>query len=266
MIFNRIFSYGLITFIIISCKNQGTELIPREPIEDSETIQELSKEENNYSYEYLEGLWISDNYFKGIEKNKSIYKHRKYETTFFGFRLKNENLKSKYPILYGFSDHEGGFDISLKHNVPNEQLVSNNKSYNFEIKTNGDTLELYFPKTKKAEFYRKMKTDEESALREILFAGKYNSLNNQIITLAANGQVKGFYDFRYYELVYDFTEGINYDVVIFYKNPKGGNWSQGELYYYLIEENSIILHPVITDWDNLEHEISDESIIFSKAK
>lgn len=267
MKFNRIVSYGLIaSYIIISCKNQGTESIPQKLAEDSESVQELSEKENSHSFESLEGLWISDSYFKRIEEDKSIYKHRKHETTFFGFRLKNENLKSNYPVLYGFSVHEGGFDISLKHDIPGKKLVSTDKSYDFEIRTNGNKLELYFPKTKKVESYRKMKTDEKSTLREILFSGKYSTLKNQIVTLADNGQVKGFYDFKYYELVYDFTEGIDYDAVIFYKNPKGGNWSQGEVYYYLIEENRIVLHPVITDWDNLDHEISDESIVLSKTE
>lgn len=262
--FERIFLYGFITCIIISCKNKGKESIPREQIEDVESIQELNKKEDTNPFESMEGFWISDNYLKGIEKDKSIYKHRKYETTFFGFRLKNENLRSNHPVLYGFSVHEGGFDISLRYNMPNQQLVSNDESYDFEIRTKEDKLELYFPKTKKVESYRKMKTDKESALRKILFSGKYSTSGNQIITLTNDGQVKGFYDFKYYELIYDFTEGISYDAVIFYKNPKGGNWSQGTLYYYLIEENSIILHPVITDWDNLEHEISDESIVLSK--
>lgn len=265
---NLCFFIGMIVLSFISCKNQHPEADTREEeVPDTEYPAEedpSSEKGDKQLFESLAGEWMAESYLEGIERDKSIYRHRKYSTTFYGFRLTKENLASDQPVIYGFTDHEG-FDVPLKYEASKQQFVSVDELYNFEIRRNGEKTELYFPKTATTETYREVKPDFESALRKAVTAGKYRGPGNQTVHLGVDGKVKGFKEYAYYELVFDFTEGIDYDVILFFKNPRGGNRSQGELYNYRVVGNNIHLMQVAADWDNFEHQVSDEVMTFEKV-
>lgn len=270
MAFKQIILIGLAA-LLASCKHQQPETTEENFNEEQPVYvgdRNSSKEEqgdNKTHFEAFNGRWMTENYLKGIEKDKSIYQHRNYSTLFYGFDLRKENLASNDPVIYGFTDHEGGFEVPVKWNKANNAFTGNDGVRNLEMKTTGEKLELYFPQSKKTETYRKIRTDIATALREAVITGTYHTSDNHTIQLSANGTVRGFEDYAYYELIFDFTEGIYYDAVVFFKNPKGGNWSEGELYQYRINENNLLLTPVITDWDNLEHQVGDEVILLVKT-
>lgn len=258
------FLFVLITILLVSCNNKAAD-IENDSEEPAEKTEEPGFSEIKYQANQLHGLWMGNDYLNAVEKDKSIYRHRKYSTRFFGFSLEENNLLTNNPVLYGFTDHEGGYDIFLEYDKEKQAFISRDAIEKFEIKLNNGIFEMYFPEYKRTEKYRKVKPDIESALRELLIAGKYKSpKHNETIILRADGKVTNFLDFEYYELIFDFTEAIEYDAIVFYSNKNGGNWSQGRVYTFEIIRGDIHMRHVETNWETHDHIISDEIIVLTK--
>ncbi len=215
----------------------------------------------------LDGLWISDPYLKGIEDSKSIYKNRKYSTKMLGFYLNKSNLATDSAYLDGFSAHERGYSSPLK-------FESSGKFVNdltrlpempafpdaFELNQAAtDKLEMHFPKTKSTDSYRKVNADLQTELRQLLIAGDYtDSVSKQSVQLGADGKVQGFRNFKYYDMIYDFEENIEYDAIVFFDSPKGGNWVDGKIYKFERQGNNLRLQYVQTNWETMNHKMSNE--------
>jgi len=153
-----------------------------------------STDNNNFDKEQLikqatliDGEWLSDNYLRNVEKTKSIYLNREYNTRLFGFVLNKENLYSDTAYLNGFSEHEGGAGSPIIFDPKKNKFVndlSRIKEFSgipdsFEMTVIRDSIvEMFFSKTKIIDTYRKV-TDEQTGLRKILFAGNYSSIDKK---------------------------------------------------------------------------------------
>lgn len=267
---NKILSGLFLALILVSCDNRPTitESLQDENknIIDNKRIVDLSQS--------LHGLWISDNYLNNIEKNKSIFLSRKYDTKIQGFYLDKTTLQTDSAFLEGFTDHEGGYTSPIKYDNEKDKFV-NDIARLPEYATFPDPFELnfddkgkikmYFPKTNKSDNYRKVNSDFQTEIRGLLIAGSYNAISdNSEIQFDNNGEVHNFKDFKYYELVADFGLNIEYDAIVFFKTLKGGNWSDGEIYKFEIVSNKLYIQHVKTNWETMEHEIDDEILVLER--
>ena len=124
---------------------------------------------------------------------------------------------------------------------------------------------MYFPTTKISENYRRVNSNFQTEIRRLLIAGNYISIyDNSEIQFDNDGNVHNFKNFKYYELVADFGEGIDYDAIVFFETLNGGNWPDGEIYKFEIISNSLRLQHVKTNWETLEHEISNEILVLDR--
>lgn len=260
----------ILTLFLISCNSDRskTKNIQYENKSnfDNERIIELA--------ENLHGLWISDSYLKSIEANKSIYLSRKYKTKIQGFYLDKKTLLSDSAFLEGFTEHEGGYSSPIRYDNVKDKFINDftrlskypTFSDSFELNYDGnENLEMYFPKTQLSDKYKKINSDFQTEFREILIAGNYKAIYDKSdIQFDNDGKVHNFKNFNYYELVADFGEGIEYDAIVFFKTLKGGNWSDGEIYKFEIISDSLNLQHVKTNWDTMEHEISDEILVLKR--
>lgn len=247
-----------VTLALVSCENNTT---PNEQIyvqDKSERIQDTTVNEhvNNENFsdnqylielsENLHGLWISDNYLKNIANSKSIYSSRNYDTKILGFNLDKRNLQTDSAYLNGFTDHEGGYGSPIKYDHQKRKFVNHTSKLTefaafpepFELNFNSSRiLTMHFSNTKKSDDYRKLDFDFQTEIRRILIAGRYTSTyKNSKIRLDIDGRVHNFNNFVYYELIADFGMGIDFDAIIFFKTMKGGNWSNGEMYKFIIDK------------------------------
>ena len=260
----------ILTLFLISCNNDRpkTENSQNESKSNFDNKQVIELAEN------LDGLWISDSYLKNIEAKKSIYLSRKYETKIQGFYLDKRTLLSDSAFLEGFTEHEGGYSSPIRYDNVKDKFINDlarlskyaTFSDSFELNYDGHgKLEMYFPKTQLSDKYKKLNSDIQTEIRKILIAGNYKAIyDNSDIQFENDGKVQNFKNFNYYELVADFGEGIEYDAIVFFKTLKGGNWSDGEIYKFEIISDSLNLQHVKTNWDTMEHDISDEILVLKR--
>lgn len=223
--------------------------------------------------EKLEGLWLSESYLEDIAKSHSIYESRKYTTSLWGFQLEKENLLSESPSINGFTEHEGGYGAaiefdSVKNTFIHSHFEDNNSSWlqgSFTM-TLVDPTRLEFDFGDKNEVYTKI-VGEQSALRRILFEGKFKDVlhSNTTIEFTSDGEIKGLDSLKYFELVFDFGEGINYDVSILYPSKdSAGSWATGNLFHFKANADTIKLFRIAPDWDEMDHKIGDVEHILVK--
>lgn len=257
----------LLMLILASCEHERTTTVNNKV----ESITSLDNEHFIALTDSLHGLWISDSYLTNIEANKSIFTSRKYEYIIRGFDLDKHTLQTDTAYLVGFTDHEGGISSPIRYDKNKGLFVVDSTRLSeysslpdpFELSYLGNNmLKMYFPNTNTAHRYRKLSADLETEFRRLLISGNYTAAYDKSnIQFENNGQVTNFQDFKYYELIADFGEGIEYDAIVFFKDMKGGNWSDGEIYKYEIEERSLQLQHVLTNWETMEHVISDEILL-----
>ena len=264
---NKILTGLCLALIIVSCNKKPTTIENLQEATanniDTKHIVELSQS--------LHGLWISDNYLNSIEKNKSIYLSRKYDTKIQGFYLDKNAMQTDSAFLEGLTGHEGGYSTPIRYDNEKGKFVNDISRLlpyatftdPFELNFDGKgKIEMYFPKTNKSDNYRKINADFQTEIRRLLIAGTYKAIyDNTEIQFDNNGNVHNFKEFKYYELVADFGEGIEYDAIIFFESLAGGNWSDGEIYKFEIISNSLHLQHVKTNWETMEHEISNEIVV-----
>jgi hypothetical protein len=270
----RTISIGFIlSFFLISCTSQEEKV--EDNLRENINVEAEIKLENKNLVDLannLNGYWYSANYIKNIEKYKSIYLSRKYDTKIQGFHLNKKYLRSGSGDLKGFTGHEGGYDSPISYDKQKNKFVndiSRLSKYDFfkdpfELNYDGQNMiEMYFPKAKSSDKYKRVPVDIQSELRKILIAGKYKAIyDNSKVKFDSDGKVHNFKGFKYYELVNDFVEGIDYDAILFFKSRDGGNWSVAEIYKFEIISTTLRLQEVKTDWDNFNHIVGDEILVF----
>lgn len=263
----KILTGFILITILVACENKQKMSVNSIEINtfnsDNKQIVELSQS--------IHGLWISESYLKNIEKYKSIFLSRDYDTKIQGFYLDKATLLTDTAFLNGFTDHEAGYNSPIVYDnkkctfVNDMSRLSDYASFPDPFELNFDEkgkIEMYFPKTKKSDNYRKVTPDFQTEIRRLLIAGNYKPIyENSEIQFDNNGEVHNFKDYKYFELVTDFGLNIAYDAIVFFKTLKGGNWSDGEIYKFKLLPNSLHLQRVKTNWETMEHETSDEIIV-----
>lgn len=256
----------LLTLALLSCENKS--ITSKNPQAENKKITA------NENIAQLHGLWISESYLKDIETSKSIYSSRNYRTKVQGFTLDAKNLRTDSAFLEGFTPHEIGYSSPLKYDSVKGKFVNDLTRLSefptfpdpFELDYDGNKhLKMYFPKTKSFHEYRKVDTDLQGELRKILIAGKYKSTTKPAeIKFDNDGKVHNFKDFKYYELINDFGEGIEYDAIIFFKTLDGGNWVDGEIYHFKVVPKGLQLQLLKPNWETMGHVISKEILALER--
>lgn len=265
----------MLLLLIISC---GRKKHSDKQVIDNYTKAniELTSMEDNLESESksISGEYISSNYIDNINKTKSVYSSRKFDNqSLFGFALDTKNLTSSNPILNGWLVHEGGYDKPLLYDIIKKKFIYDlSKLNNYETKQDAfiinrlqNNLELFFPLKNKRELYKKLNFDMQTELRKILFDGIYlDSSQNKNIIFKQDGTVINYKDYVYYEIIYDFSLAIEFDAIIFFKTKRGGNWNDGDIYKFKINNNSINLNFVETNWETMEHRLASKMTTLKK--
>jgi len=239
---------------------------------------------------FLKGVWIPSKYIADIERTKSPLASQLAEVSCFYVSALPSNNDSLH-IGYSLGNHEGADFIlflkqgqnltSLKTSLVDYDTKSNFYDLGYKIK-NGDTSLFIYHYNKQNKLldsvgYTRVAnraTDENDMAWGIQFitnkklmAGRYaaiDSLGSSMdINFTNEGKVSGFHEFKNYEVLTDFSSGIedNMDQVGFYqsdmgkaqwfaykfnldtlnlyealKNDKNDSISQGKLKYKLVKQ------------------------------
>ncbi len=250
------FFLALYVMLTMRCGSQHVKVEKSTPILD-ETEEQI---------ELLSGLWMSDSYLQKVEKTKSVYANKSSEPKILGFLLKSENLKSDSAYIFGFTSHEGGYEIPICFNSSKSKFAYDPKRINqssnfidpFELNLiDSNKLEIKFLQNNHSEVYRKVH-DVQSELRRILFEGEFRSSDSKKdFIFAHNGTLTGFENEANFEVIYDFGLNIEFDAIVMYKGNKNGNWSDGEIYKFEFVSDTLKLYRVNTNWENMDHKIED---------
>lgn len=256
----------LLLFLLILCvgcdQNRGSKTV------------KVNKDVKASIADQLDGYWLSNSYLVDVNSSGSIYDSRNYDTKFWGFRLEKKNLLSDSAAINGFTEHEGGYGGPIKFDSIKGTFVNDRSNADefsflkepFELKLiDSNHLELDFGNKK--EWYRKV-SDEQIELRKLLFEGKFKDLmhDNRVIEFSRDGRIVGLDNKEYFELVFDFGEGINYDVSIFYADKdSSGLWTNEDLFHFKIKNDTIKLYKITPDWDEMDHEIGDLEYVLVKS-
>lgn len=256
---------GLLFFaILFACNNEQEQKKIQLNSESRSPLTKLATQA-----EFLPGFWMSDAYLKKIEQTKSIYTNRFPTSAFYGFIIGKSNQEIDSFLLKPFPDYEDEVDSFLEFdrqkNVFKGLTEINHKKERFELyPLTEELIKMYFSALKKTDDYRKV-VDENTELRRILFEGTYFTKDKQMsYTFDRTGKVKGLGEYVFYEVVYDFSEGVNFDAILLYRTTGGGVKSDADLYKYEFKKGVLTLTYIEADWILERHRISDTSITMIK--
>ena len=117
---------------------------------------------------------------------------------------------------------------------------------------------MLFTKNQKTELYLRVK-DDQYELRRILFEGTFISKERKKISFLRNGKIEGLKDFAYFEVAYDFTEGIEFDAIYCYSSEARPEYYP-QVYKFKFINQELLLYEVQTDWETLERKVSAKPI------
>lgn len=239
-------SLGLFVSILVACN--ANEFKEKQSHLQAKKERQLKKKHE--LSQQLDATWISASYLKRIAESKSIYKDRKYDTKIFGFTLELKNLLGATPFLSGFTDHEGGYDSPLRYNSKKARFENDLKHLEefaffqepFELKLiDPEHLEMYFVDENRKDLFYKTKNMHD-VFRKILFVGSYRELKNgKLWRFKENGSFTGHTPDGHYQLLFDFGEGLDFDVVQFFIP---GKESESTLFHYKIEMDTLYLFEI----------------------
>ena len=219
--------------------------------------------------EFLPGFWISDAYLKKIEQSKSIFVNRFPPSAFYGFIIGRPNRDIDSFLLKPFptsaDDFESFLEFDRRKNVFKGLTTINQKKEQFELyPLTEEHIKMYLSDLKKTDDYRKV-IDENTELRRILFEGTYFTKDKQMsYTFDRNGKVKGIGDYVFYEVIYDFSAGVNFDAILLYRTTGGGVKSDADLFKYTFKKGVLTLTYVEADWILEKYRITDTEVTMIK--
>lgn len=195
----------------------------------------------------LEGEWVNHRFFSKVAQTKEVYSNRSELKGLYGFELRSKGEELR---LKGAYVHEGGLDTRFRLDETSERprFISGKRS--LEMKGN---LLCLTENGKETKFHKVVSYKNE--LRRLVASGTYISGGKKIV-LKNDGKCE-FGNFKSYDVIVDFTEGIEFDALVFYTNPKGGNWANGVIYHFDWEK-ALFLNIVDTDWDTYNHQLREE--------
>jgi hypothetical protein len=252
--------------LLFSCRENSAPSAEKKE-EEKPVVDENKKKDQA---RLLDGTWMSEPYLENIEKSGSIYESREYSTQLWFFGLDKKELLGDKPYLGGGSEHEGGQGNPLIYDAERNLFINDLSSkehttfhepYSLQLLGN-NRLEMVFEESGVKDGYRKV-VDFDTELRRILLEGVYKN-DSLSIEFKRNGSVSGFGEFKHYGLVYDFMEGIFYDAVAFHQEEDDNNWDDSVFYHFKKHGNSLVLSFIHTNWETMEHTISEEEVVLIK--
>lgn len=246
--------FSLLFVIACNDSKQKSEKIPIEKVEINESVEILSKE--TQSDILSQNHWISDQWLKNIERDKSIFTNSELptKTQMMGFNFVDK--------IQGYGTHEGGYDSELifdeTKQVYKNDFTSMQKNF-FEIPftiniQEKSKIEFVFEDGQK-NVYRSVK-DFQSAFRSILLDGKYldKDTKKEVEFVAEKGIIKGLEGKKTYEFLHDLFE-FEFDVMKL----------DNDFYHYKIQENNITLYKIVEE-EEMVFTWKEKSFEFKKVK
>jgi hypothetical protein len=219
--------------------------------------------------EELQGFWLNETYLKQIESSKSVFKNRFNSSLFFGCIIgKMEEIKDTF-LLKGISTTREDIDSYLTYDrtkhIFHGELTLDEKPQTYELYLVKDhLLKMYFTNQKLTQDFRKVE-NEQVELRRILFEGNYFSKDKKLsYRFDKSGKINGLSDYVYYEVLYDFDGGVNFDALLLYKTSGGGPKDEADLFKYEFKKGVLNLTYVESDWILENHRISDSTVTMIK--
>lgn len=258
----------MLGLVLFSCKNGEAE-------NTGEQKKDIKKKPSETLSRQMDGLWISKPYLDGIAKDKSVYKHKELRTQVLAFQLYKDALMADTAVLYGFTDHEGGYETPLKYDGQKKCFVNDMAHVSefspfpdpFDLKLReNSTLEMYFTKSRRKEAYRKCTGEDlETELRRLLLEGSYQLVKDKSeIHFESNGKVSGFRDFKCYEVIYDFGLGVDFDAIILSKTSEITSWAESSIYKFEWISGKLFLQELKANWETMEHQLDDTKLLLKK--
>lgn len=214
----------------------------------------------------LHGQWISDDYLQSVEKTKSPYAARGYHTRLFGILLDSVNLcKPDSACLYGFTEHEGGYDSPLRFDAKEECFVNDTtrllryatfrEPFTLKLDAQNRLQMCCFSQLPRMDMYRRVDNIDEW-LRSSLFSGVYNNIENDTeVAFGDDGQLTGFDTLRYYNVIYDFI-GFDFDAVYLQSN-RSSIYMDWQLMHYTINADTLRLYKIHGDMEEYYFELGE---------
>ena len=215
----------------------------------------------------LHGLWISDDYLQSVEKTKSPYGARDYSTRLLGLMLDSANLcKPDSAYLFGFTEHEGGYDSPLRFDAKEECFVNDTsrltryaafrEPFTLKLDAQNRLQMCCFPQLPKADVYRRVGSIDEW-LRSCLFSGVYRNVeNNAEVVFGDDGQLAGFDTLRHYYVIYDFIIDFNFDAICLQPNSSS-RYMDWQFMHYAINADTLRLYKIHGDMDEYYFELGE---------
>ncbi len=200
-------------------------------------MNDLSTEE---FYQSLIGKhWGAETFFSKIEETKSIYEHRNIETK---HQLLGLYFTEDISQLRGYGTHEGGHDSKLAFL---DGVLTSTESFldaHFTVEVESNQLVLKYNDNTHNVF--RPITSIHTELAKILLNGTYkdDKTNKEIIFDAKESTLKGIRGKNHYEFVYDFVEGLEFDVVLISEDDGHSRFQKGNIYHYQARNDTINLY------------------------
>lgn len=220
----------------------------------------------------LEGNWINSNYLESIKEHKSLYKLQLDGDILVLFFKKKDLLKNNK--INGLSLHEGA-EFYLKYKEEEALFANDLKEYkddknqfNIEIKDKNNLVLNYEKQNTKLPF-QKIKKDFTTIFNEILIEGNFFwERGYGKVSFLSNGRVKGFQNFNYYQLVFDFVEDFEVgDIILFSEKKDIRNWDEASVFAIKYLSDGISLREMRLHEKEIRFEYkSDETILLNKQK
>ncbi|NMM47582.1 hypothetical protein [Marinigracilibium pacificum] len=242
----------IIFFIFICAACNSSDSSQDEIAEDTVSSVVVTKPEIDTSRpsdsiaDLFSGTWISSYYLKKIEDSASVYLNKDYKSSLLGFNLKGEDLKTGDAWVIPFNTGTQTTDKPIRWNYEDSSFISlDSPSIKIIINRPGSLIYEYANGNKA--YYRKT-TDRESAIRGVLFEGNYISESGKKYSFSANGSITGFEDKKYFSILDNFSEELEFDAIFISDNVNRDNEL---IYHYEISGDTIRLYDLAGEYPEM---------------
>lgn len=245
---------AFLTILFVGCKTDAKKEAQKTNEEEQHVKNEPVQVQN---FDSLNGYWLNKVVLDKLDEHISPFQLSSILRSEFLLKVEGSSTLN----IMAMTSHEGSERVEYIFDQNSNRFTASKDSYE-KIRFKGDLLERIHPLTQKSTFFKKIDLSFEDLLRQKLFTGNY-LVEDERINLATNGKVKNFGKFKYYSVIYDFTEGIDFNAILFLEN-ENDLMSKGELFHYNFNGNQLELQKVICDWENYDHSIDEHIKIWKK--
>lgn len=207
----------------------------------------------------IDKLFINQRYLDSIQLHQSVYKIHDQSPFLLGIRP-NYNQERNL-VLNAFCAHEGGIKEILTP-ISNAKVYEwENERYRCYFTVNGVVEDKRTGIVSTYNHYSSIQT----AIRLQFTHGNFrDQYGNEYAFDAQTGFSSGVEGMAYYEIMFDFGLGFDFDTMIFYENEDGGNL-QGKLFRFEAVDTGVLhLFEVKPNWKKMKHKVSKKPIILTK--